>query len=101
MLTAGEDHEADLRAHGFDPQLLREERYGGLEGFDTDCFLLRVSTLCRELRLQEASRRPLFGSSMQHASVPKQNYPHVYDSLAAVRMTSAFIAGSKVSFYIF
>ena len=32
VLTAAEDHEADLRSHGFDPQLLREERYCKIEG---------------------------------------------------------------------
>ena len=28
VLTAAEDYEADLEAHGFDPQVLCEERYG-------------------------------------------------------------------------
>ena len=47
MLTAVEDHEADLEEHGFDPQLLCEERYGEIVSSSSDCLLLRVSALCR------------------------------------------------------
>ena len=31
VLTAVEHHDADLQAHGFDPQLLCEERFGGMK----------------------------------------------------------------------
>ena len=43
-----EDHEADLKAHRFDPQPLYEERYGEIESLSSDCPILRVSVLCRE-----------------------------------------------------
>ena len=47
VLTAVEDHEPDLEAYGFDPQLSCEERHGEIESLSSDCLLLRVSVLCR------------------------------------------------------
>ena len=47
VLTAVENHEADLEPHKFDPQLLCEERYREIESLSIDCLSLRVSALCR------------------------------------------------------
>ena len=55
VLTAVEHHVANLKAHGFDPQVLCEERYGETES-SSSYLSLRVSALCRALRLQKASR---------------------------------------------
>ena len=46
VLTAVEHHDADLKAHGFDPQLLPEERFGGTKSLGTKYYFLRVSVLC-------------------------------------------------------
>ena len=46
--------------------------------------------------------RPLFsGSQAQRAVDPSILYPHVYDSLASARLSSAFLTGAKVNFSIF
>lgn len=56
----------------------------------------------RELSLEEAARRPLLtGNRLYQRVDPSELYPHVYDSLAKAKLTSAFIADSKVTnFYI-
>ena len=48
VLTAAEDHKADLKAHEFDPQVLCEERYGEIERLSSDCLSLRVNLLFTE-----------------------------------------------------
>ena len=54
----------------------------------------------RELSLEEASRRPLLtGRSVYRPVDPSAIYPHVYDSMAQAKLTSAFVADSKVSLY--
>jgi len=54
--------------------------------------------LHRELSLEEASRRPLLtGRNVYRPQDPSALYPHVYDSLAKAKLTSAFVADSKVS----
>ena len=46
--------------------------------------------------------RPLFsGSQAQRVVDPSILYPHVYDSLASARLSSAFLTGAKVNFSIF
>lgn len=71
-----EDHTSHLKALGFDPEAMRRER---------------------ELALEEAVSRPvLSGARQQRAVDPSLLYPHVYDSLAKARLSSAFVAGSKV-----
>ena len=42
---------------------------------------------------------PLFsGNQTQRAVDPNKLYPHVYDSLAIARLSSAFVAGAKVKY---
>ena len=54
---------------------------------------------CRELSLEEAARRPLLTGRRVYQSVdPSELYPHVYDALAKAKLTSAFVADSKVSY---
>ena len=54
VLIAVEHQETEFKAH--------EERFVGIENLGSDCWPLRVSSSCREWRLQEASRRPLLTS---------------------------------------
>ena len=52
----------------------------------------------RERSLMEASSKPLLtGRRVYNPIDPSDLYPHVYDSLAKAKLTSAFIADAKVS----
>jgi hypothetical protein len=51
--------------------------------------------ICREQALLNARSAPLL-SRQRDMDVEKIRYPHVYDSQAEARKTSAFIAGAKV-----
>ena len=51
----------------------------------------------RVLSLEEAFRRPLLTGRRAYQTDPSDLYPHVYDSLAKAKLTSAFIVDSKVS----
>ena len=58
---------------------------------------LEFSSDCRERALEEAANRPIFsGGQVQRSIDPSELYPHVYDSLAKAKLTSAFLAGAKV-----
>ena len=62
-------------------------------------FLSQDLVFCRELSLEEAARRPLLTGRRVYQSVdPSELYPHVYDALAKAKLTSAFVADSKVSY---
>lgn len=58
-------------------------------------FILYVTVL-RELALEEAAFRPILSGGVRRAVDPSDVYPHVYDSLAKIRQSSAFVAGTKV-----
>lgn len=48
--------------------------------------------------MDEASKHPLLtGRCVRRTVDPSELYPHVYDSLAKAKLTSAFVADSKVS----
>lgn len=47
--------------------------------------------------MEEAAKRPLLTGRRFYQQVdPSEIYPHVYDSLAKAKLTSAFVADSKV-----
>ena len=53
--------------------------------------------ICREFSLEAAARRPLLTGHRFYQQVdPSELYPHVYDSLAKAKLTSAFVADNKV-----
>ena len=54
----------------------------------------------RELTLEEAARKPLLTGRRVYLVDPSELYPHVYDSLAKAKLTSAFIANSKVGVWL-
>lgn len=68
------DQEAYLRSLGFDPEFLKTQR---------------------EVALQVASNAPLF-SKPKRSTQPSQNYPYVFDALAEMQRSTAFISDTKI-----
>ena len=102
VFTVVEDHEDDLEASGFDPQILCQERYGETENSSGDCLSLRMGELCR---VAGPSRGYSLEAVVDQLNAPcvrvQETYPHVYNSLAVVSLKHANIkiAGCKVSLF--
>lgn len=53
--------------------------------------------MLREAELELASNRPFFTGTPVRIADPNELYPHVYDSMAKAKLTSAILEGKTVS----
>ena len=115
------DHLSRLKQQGYDPEILRKERYmlilymymqslclctctlySNFEYLNNNkvinvlCTVHVSSVHCyRERALDEEKRKPMF-RPQREGGERNVSYPNVYDSMATIKLTPAFLAGKPV-----
>ena len=84
----------------FDPEYLRKQRCVhwrcSISAYNVEDTIFFSFFLLREAELELASNRPFFTGTPVRIADPNELYPHVYDSMAKAKLTSAILEGKTV-----